>query len=122
MTSELQFIKYGVGIGLAVFVIKELFNLVYFLLKVKKGSTEDVMKETSRDMIRDTNNAVTTLVNMQDDFYATAAVCQEVHGIVTAKSEGVPLIYNKGLERSINILSHTMENLAMSIKELAEKR
>lgn len=95
--SELVMIKYGVGLGLAVYVIERLLKIIMYMVKDrKKAPTEDEMKRTSRDMIRD------------------------IHEVVTEKSEGVPLVYNKGLEKSINKLNGTMENLATSIQRLAE--
>jgi hypothetical protein len=120
--SELVLIKYGVGMGLAIYVIKQLFVLVGMLVKAlnknKKGPDENQLKETSRERIKESND---TLKTIKPEFFRMKDKVEDVHEVITAKVEGVPLVYNKGLEKSIERLNGTMTNLASSIKTLAEK-
>jgi len=95
--NELVLIKYGVGMGLAIYVIKQLFVLVGVLTKAGKMPEENQIRDSSREKINET------------------------HAVVTAKSEGVPLVYNKGLEKAVDRLNITMNTLAISIKTLADK-
>lgn len=110
-------LKYGIAIGISIFVIRELFRLIYFMLKSKKTHGENEHKETSRQFIKNTNGIIQ---EMREPFWAIKNKCDGMHEIITAKSEGVPLVYNKGLERAMDVLNSNLGQLGMAIKNLGE--
>jgi len=113
-TNELVYIKYGVGIGISFYVIKELFRLVFYLIKQKKVvPNEQHSKNKSRDRIKETNAAI---IGMRDNFWEVKHKCDDIHEVVTEKAEGVPLVYNKGLEKGINALNNAIVALTTTIR------
>ncbi len=111
--TDIQTLKYiGFG-GLSIFVIDKLFKLIYSLITVvkqkKNGGTELQYKEKSRARINETNR---TIREIKQPIWDTKNTMEDIREVVTLKKDGVPLIYNKGLELSVN-------NLNTSIKQLA---
>lgn len=115
--QDLSMLKYGVGIGISIFVIRELFRLIYFLLKSRKTAGENELRETSRQLIR---NSSETIQEMREPFWAMKNKCDGMHEVITAKTEGVPLVYNKGLERSMDALNNSIGQLGIAIANLGE--
>ncbi len=107
--TDVQTLKYiGIG-GLAIFVIDRLFKLVNILLRQRKengAKTESELKEISRQKILDTNK------NVWDIKHST----EDIHDTVTAKKDGVPLIYNVGLTKAVDTLNGSILNLISAIK------
>jgi len=125
MTNDIVFVKYGVGFGLSIYVIKELFRIVTLLIqytKSKKEPSQESIRDESRKKIESTDRNVKELMSMRNDFYTVKNQFSSVHSIITERSEGVPLIYNKGLEKSIAILNSNVVTLSKSIDNLAKTK
>lgn len=113
-------VKWGVGMGLAIYVIEKLLAIVMVAVKARKGPEETQMKESSRERIKETNDNINTI---KQPFFNMKDQLDDVHEIVTAKNNnGIPVIYNPELNRSIDNLNNTMNNLSQSIKTLADKQ
>lgn len=104
-------VKYGIGVVVLIYVIERLLKIIMFMAKNKKAPEESQMRESSRDRIKESND---TLKTIKPAFFHMKGQVEDVHEVVTAKESGVPLIYNKGLEKSIT-------TLAGAVKALAEK-
>lgn len=120
---ESAIIKYSVGFAICFYVIKELFKLIYILVKTKKNGSEATIKENeaaikenSREKITETNIIVK---GFKEAFWDAKNKNDDMHEIITAKNSGTPLIYNKGLERSIENLSNNIFNQTKAIETLA---
>lgn len=116
-------LKYiGAG-GLAVFVIRELFKLVYFLIGKRKKEVESVYKTSSRERILTTNTNVAQIQKETHDikphFFEMKDQVNDIHEVITEKEKGVPLIYNKGLEVAVEKLQTNISTQAGAIKDLA---
>jgi len=116
-TSDIQTLKViGFG-GLAIFVIRELFKLVYFLIGKRKENGEHSLKESSREKITETFNSVKS---MKVAFWEGKNKVDDIHTIIDAKEHGVPLVYNKGLENAINTLNINLHNQTKAIEALSK--
>lgn len=110
--TDIQTLKYiGFG-GLAIFVIRELFKVIYMLIQKKKnGSTsESQYKEISRQRINATHSNVWNIKKKTED----------IHDVVTIKKDGVPLIYNTGLEKAVVNLNTALGVQTEAIKLLVD--
>lgn len=109
--------KYGVSAFISIYVIQQLFKLVMFMAKTKKPDSESDLKERSRTFIEDTNK---TLNDIKPAFWKINGQCDTIHDVVTQKDSGIPLIYNKALEKEIINLNNNIVNLTTAIATLGE--
>lgn len=122
MITDIQAIKYvGFG-GLAIFVIRELFKLIYYMMQQRRTAGEIELKNTSREKINTTNNNVAQLQNLSTEikphFFKMKEDLDEVHDVITEKEKGVPLVYNKGLEIAVERLNGNMLTQTTALRDL----
>jgi hypothetical protein len=108
-------VKYGFGVMMLIYVIERLLKIIMFLLAHRKTPIETERRDTSRDKIAESHNM---LKSMKPCISGMKDLVDDVHEVVMAKSEGVPLVYNKGLEKSIEKLNFTMSTLATAVTKL----
>ena len=127
--QDLTTVKYMTGGGLALYVIKQLFELVTSLIKSKDVTAskdeERDSKESSREKIYETHRTVKAindcLCKREEPFFSIKNCVESLHQVIEVKdSEGVPLIYNNGLKRSVDKLSHNVEHQARAIEKLSD--
>jgi hypothetical protein len=108
--SDIVIIKYLAGGGLAVYVIKELFRLVYVLIQRNKNNHEGVLGHKI-------NNTDRIVSKIEEPFFEIKNSVNDIHEVVTLKDDGTPLIYNKGLEKAIHNLNINIANLTSTISK-----
>jgi len=108
-------VKYGFGVMMLIYVIERLLKIIMFLLAHRKTPIETERRDTSRDKIAESHNM---LKSMKPCLTEVRGMMNDVHDVISAKSEGVPLVYNKGLEKSIEKLNFTMSTLATAVTKL----
>ena len=111
-------VKYGFGVMMLIYMIDRLLKIIMFLLAHKKLPVETEQKDISRDRIAESHNM---LKSIKPCVTEVKGMMEDVHSVVMIKSEGVPLIYNKGLEKSIQQLNFTMSALATAVNKLGER-
>ena len=108
----------GVGGIFAILVI----HMVLKFLKEKKtpAAQEAEIRDSSRERILQTHDEVKGISDQikgtKPDFYTMRNKVTDIHDVVTAKSEGVPLVYNKGLEKAIERLNNTIKELSNKVR------
>lgn len=128
--SDIQTLKYMGVAGLSFYVIQKLFALVMILVSKKKESKENeaekILKEDSRKKINCTHTYAEAInkqiSHSKEHFYEMKNQVDNIHDVITEKKEGVPLVYNKDLEKSIDRLNNTITNLACAIKDLSKNK
>ena len=124
--ADVQTLKIIGYSGLSFFVIRELIKIIVLQInkrkETKESDAEKTLKDDSRKKINNTHTCTSEIHNQMkqsiDHFYQVKKQVGDVHGIITEKKEGVPLIYNKDLEKSIYELNNTISILAGAIKDL----
>ena len=108
-------VKWGFGVVMLIYVIERLLKIIMFLLAHRKVPIETEIRDNSRDKITESH---TMLKSIKPCIIGMKDLVEDVHGVVMVKSEGVPLIYNKGLEKAIEKLNFTMSTLATAVTKL----
>ena len=110
-------VKYGFGVMMLIYVIERLLKIIMFLLAHRKTPIETERRDTSRDKIAESHSMLKAI---KPSFFLMKDEIDDMHEVISAKSEGVPLIYNKGLEKSIEKLNFTMSTLATAVAKLGK--
>lgn len=110
-------VQYGAGFAISFYVIKELINILSGVVKSKKPTLEQELKETARDKIKDTYDFVTEI---KEPFWHTLKQVEDMHSIITCKTNGVPLVYHKQLEDLMTALNTNIRELSTTIKNLGD--
>lgn len=116
--ASLKFIGFS---GLALFVIDRLFKVVVTLVQQRKNGhvPEGEAKEQSRVKINNTNRIASKI---EEPFFALKGSVEDIHEVVSCKKNGVPLIYNTGLEKAVVNLNTALGVQTEAIKLLVNSR
>jgi len=112
-SSDIQSLRTGIALGVAIFVIRELIKSIPVIIKAVKGDPEASHKEQSREFIKDTNRVVN---NIGPPLWEIKNKTDYIHEVLTAKKDGVPLVYNKGLENGIHELNNNIATLTNAVQ------
>jgi len=128
--TDLSLIKYGFGVFLSVFIIKELLKVVWYLIKKKPETSpeqERGLKEKTRSIINSINNNMSILNN---EFKEREKPFWEIHEWVKdlhkwhdkQDKDGVPVwYYRSSLEDAINKLGDNIEKQTNIFSKLVMK-
>jgi len=108
--------KIGI-VGVLLYVGDRLFKIIEKQKEKNNGNGESQMREISRDKIVETHIMMEDVQErqkkMMPDQYRSMGKAEDVHDIVTAKSEsGAPKVYNPELHNAINGLKIAVNRLA----------
>ena len=107
--EDLTLIKYGFGVMISYVTIKSLFQVVIMLIKKRNDNGKNYIRTTGEFVER-----------IEQVFWEGKEQMGDIHEIVTAKTNGIPLIYNQELQTCINKLNNNLENLTNAIKDLRD--
>lgn len=108
-TTEL-FVLILICLYMVVFLIEKIFKVIKYFKESSNRADEMKAKTLSRDY----------LLQTRDDVACIKSDCKEMRKIITKEHDGSYLIYNKGLEKYVEILNNNIINLTDAIKNLAK--
>ena len=113
-----KIIQISLAVGVCIYVIDKLFNLLGKAISKNKTAAESTSKTVSRDAILQTGVAVAGIGKFLEDrdesFFNMKTKIDAMDGIIgQTDTKRVPLVYNSALESSI-------DNLADSVKEQSQ--
>ena len=119
MTGKELAILEQVGIvGICIYVIHILTKVVLHQMGKKKAPQEQESKNLSRDRIAENNIKIREIHQTVAPFYDMRNQIDEIHGIVSAKDKGTPLIYNPNLDIAIAELNTSTKQTNEYLKEI----